>query len=72
MKALLPALLLVTGNLLAAEPLRLIKQAQKAPSPPWAAGDERGMANAIGPPIWPIISTRNERPRIMPIAERPK
>jgi kynurenine formamidase len=28
---------------------RLIQQAQKAPAPPWAAGDERGMANAIGP-----------------------
>src|ERR1700674_251327 len=24
----------------------------KIPSPPWPAGDERGMANAIGPATW--------------------
>jgi kynurenine formamidase len=31
----------------AAEPIRL--QRMKVPSPPWPAGDERGMANQIGP-----------------------
>jgi kynurenine formamidase len=39
---------LLASHALAHEPQRLIKQAQKAPSPPWPAGDERGMANAIG------------------------
>jgi kynurenine formamidase len=48
MKALLLALLFSAGHVLAVEPLRMIKQAQKAPAPPWPAGDERGMANAIG------------------------
>lgn len=37
----------------AAEPARLLSQSQKrTPAPPWAAGDERGMANAIGPATW--------------------
>ena len=31
----------------AAEPVKL--QRLKVPSPPWPAGDERGMANQIGP-----------------------
>src|SRR5688572_3081407 len=31
----------------AAEPIKL--QRMKVPSPPWPAGDERGMANQIGP-----------------------
>ncbi len=48
MRLLLLALALGLSPVFAAEPLRLIKQAQKAPSPPWPAGDERGMANAIG------------------------
>lgn len=34
----------------AAEPLRL--QRAEVPSPPWGAGDERGMANQIGPATW--------------------
>ena len=33
-----------------AEPLKL--QRMKVPSPPWPAGDERGMANQIGPATW--------------------
>jgi kynurenine formamidase len=48
MKVLLLALAFVSSPALSAEPLRLIKQAQKAPSPPWPAGDERGMANTLG------------------------
>ena len=48
-QALLLAFMFSTGLLNAAEPLRLVERAQKAPSPPWPAGDERGMANAIGP-----------------------
>lgn len=30
------------------EPIGLIRQAMRAPSPPWPAGDERGMANVLG------------------------
>jgi kynurenine formamidase len=37
----------------AAEPGRLLAQSQKhTPAPPWPAGDERGMANAIGHGTW--------------------
>ncbi|GAB4527929.1 MAG: hypothetical protein Tsb0010_10640 [Parvularculaceae bacterium] len=25
---------------------------EKVPTPPWAAGDERGMANTLGPGTW--------------------
>jgi len=34
---------------LAAEPAALINAAKRSPAPPWPAGDERGMANALGP-----------------------
>jgi len=34
----------------AVEPVKL--QRLKTPSPPWPAGDERGMANQIGPATW--------------------
>jgi kynurenine formamidase len=34
----------------AQEPVKL--QRQKVPSPPWPAGDERGMGNQIGPATW--------------------
>jgi kynurenine formamidase len=33
----------------AAEPPALIAAAKKSPAPPWPAGDERGMANTLGP-----------------------
>lgn len=33
----------------AAEPQNLLALAKKSPSPPWPAGDERGMANTLGP-----------------------
>ena len=33
----------------AAEPAVLIQAAKRSPAPPWAAGDERGMANTLGP-----------------------
>jgi kynurenine formamidase len=33
----------------ATEPERFIRRAAQAPQPPWPQGDERGMANAIGP-----------------------
>jgi kynurenine formamidase len=46
---LVSLLALSLGTALAAEPLSLVKQARRAPAPPWPAGDERGMANAIGP-----------------------
>jgi kynurenine formamidase len=38
---------------IAAEPADLLNRAAKAvPAPPWPAGDERGMANAVGPGTW--------------------
>jgi kynurenine formamidase len=38
---------------IAVEPDNVIQQSVKrTPAPPWAAGDERGMANAIGPATW--------------------
>ncbi|HYD55489.1 MAG TPA: cyclase family protein [Burkholderiales bacterium] len=49
MKAILLVLALLSASAFAAEPQRLLNQARKAPAPPWPAGDERGMANAIGP-----------------------
>jgi kynurenine formamidase len=33
----------------AAEPAALIAAAKRSPAPPWPAGDERGMANTLGP-----------------------
>jgi kynurenine formamidase len=33
----------------AAEPALLIQAAKRSPAPPWSAGDERGMANTLGP-----------------------
>ena len=36
------------GAALAAEPAALISMAARSPSPPWPAGDERGMANTLG------------------------
>ena len=36
------------GATLAAEPAALISMAARSPSPPWPAGDERGMANTLG------------------------
>lgn len=40
---------LAAGAAAAVEPANLIALAKKAPAPPWAAGDERGMANTLGP-----------------------
>ena len=39
----------VVSMAVAAEPAALIAAAKKSPAPPWPAGDERGMANALGP-----------------------
>jgi kynurenine formamidase len=39
----------VSGSVLAAEPEALLMAAKRSPSPPWKAGDERGMANTLGP-----------------------
>lgn len=39
--------------LAASEPGRILAQSQRnTPAPPWGAGDQRGMANAIGPGTW--------------------
>jgi kynurenine formamidase len=42
------AVFAATGATRAAEPPGLLLAAKRAPAPPWAAGDERGMANALG------------------------
>ena len=47
MRKTLLGLLLVAAPLYAVEPEKM--QRAKVPSPPWAQGDERGMANQIGP-----------------------
>jgi kynurenine formamidase len=62
MKAFLLVLVLMTGNAFAAEPQRLVNQARKAPAPPWPAGDERGMANAIGPVTYARCAWHLARP----------
>jgi kynurenine formamidase len=49
LRLLASLLVLSLGSAFAAEPLSLVKQARRAPAPPWPAGDERGMANAVGP-----------------------
>lgn len=47
------AALFGAGAGFAAEPDSVIQQSVKrTPAPPWAAGDERGMANGIGPGTW--------------------
>ena len=43
------ALLFVGGGLMAAEPPALRALADSAPKPPWPDGDEKGMANTLGP-----------------------
>ena len=43
------ALLIASLAAHAVEPERFLRRAEKSPAPPWPAGDERGMANAIGP-----------------------
>ena len=47
MKKIVLGLMLVAAPLHAVEPEKI--QRAKVPSPPWAQGDERGMANQIGP-----------------------
>jgi kynurenine formamidase len=44
------SLVLGAASALAVEPLKL--QRAKMPEPPWPSGDERGMANQIGPATW--------------------
>lgn len=44
---------LLGGSALAAEPAALVGSTVKnTPAPPWPGGDERGMANALGPATW--------------------
>ncbi|HEX6157358.1 MAG TPA: hypothetical protein VFZ54_15130, partial [Burkholderiales bacterium] len=47
MKKMVLGLMLIASPLHAMEPEKI--QRAKVPSPPWAQGDERGMANQIGP-----------------------
>ena len=58
LRHLMPGTLVVCACLAAApatamEPWNLLAQSRKqTPQPPWSAGDERGMANQIGPATW--------------------
>jgi kynurenine formamidase len=48
----------------AAEPRALLaKSQQRVPAPPWPAGDERGMANAIGPGTWQRCAWHMSNPK---------
>ncbi|TAN53399.1 MAG: cyclase family protein [Betaproteobacteria bacterium] len=48
----------------AAEPARLLNLSQRyTPAPPWPAGDERGMANAVGPGTWARCAWHLSQPR---------
>lgn len=58
--------LLALGSPVAAsafEPIGLIRQAIRAPSPPWPAGDERGMANVLGAATTRRCGWHMSRPR---------
>lgn len=47
-----------------AEPLTLLSQsAKRVPAPPWPAGDERGMANAIGSGTWARCAWHLSQPK---------
>ena len=51
--ALALAVSLAMNSAGAMEPWRILAQAKKlTPQPPWPAGDERGMANQVGPATW--------------------
>ena len=51
--ALALALSLAMSSASAMEPWRILAQSKKlTPQPPWPAGDERGMANQVGPATW--------------------
>ncbi len=53
-------LLLAAFSVQAAEPTRL--QRMKVPPPPWPAGDERGMANQIGPATFARCAWHMQQP----------
>src|SRR5688572_8115232 len=53
-------LLLVVSSAFAAEPEKL--QRLKVPPPPWPAGDERGMANQIGPATFQRCAWHMQQP----------
>jgi kynurenine formamidase len=46
----------------AADADKQAQPAQKMPAPPWPAGDERGMANQIGPQTWQRCAPNLTRP----------
>jgi len=51
--ALAAAAVFAAAPVIAAEPASILARSKKqTPAPPWPAGDERGMANAIGPGTW--------------------
>jgi kynurenine formamidase len=62
MRAYLNCVLLAAPLLAqAAEPLKL--QRADVPKPPWPAGDERGMANQLGPATWNRCAWHMSQPR---------
>lgn len=55
---------LAAAPLGAVEPGRLLAQSQRhTPVPPWPSGDERGMANAIGPGTWARCAWHMAQPK---------
>lgn len=63
MRATLGWILLVMAPLAAhaAEPVKI--QRLKTPAPPWPAGDERGMANQLGPATWARCAWHMSQPK---------
>ncbi len=64
MRKTLLGLLLVAAPLHAVEPEKM--QRAKVPSPPWAQGDERGMANQIGPATYQRCAWHMAQPDARP------
>jgi len=64
MVRVLLAMMLASGAAIAAEPEKLIAESRKAtPNPPWPAGDERGMANQVGPATWARCGWHMSQPK---------
>jgi kynurenine formamidase len=64
MRKTLLGLLVVAAPLYAVEPEKV--QRAKVPSPPWAQGDERGMANQIGPATYQRCAWHMAQPDARP------
>ncbi len=51
--ALLAGMFLVTGSLSAVDQMAVVEKSKSmVPTPPWPAGDQKGMANTLGAGTW--------------------